>query len=326
MKKMKLLLGVAAAVFMLAVPASAKAIEVPAVSSYSGETVSAQAVKHGLIIKGNKITYWYKGRQAKNCWKKWKGNRYYFNQNGNAVRGGVRIKTGNTYVTYVLDENGRQITDKTNRMVTVNGNLYYITSKYGRAATGYFIYKNNLYYADPKGRCYKNRSRENGQLQFGSNGKAKRNYDALLKMRVMTIVSRITNSNMTKSEKLGACWNYVVSNFYYGGPDPNLNSTGWARSEALRMLSSGYGNCYGFSCTFAALAREVGYSPYMMCGRVPGSRDGAADGYTRHCWVRINGLYYDPEAQYAGWMRGVYGYSYYPISHQVQKVVSFNNH
>lgn len=51
MKKMKLLLGVAAAVFMLAAPASAKAVEVPAVSSYSGETVSAQAVKHGLIIK-----------------------------------------------------------------------------------------------------------------------------------------------------------------------------------------------------------------------------------------------------------------------------------
>lgn len=42
----------------------------------------------------------------------------------------------------------------------------------------------------------------------------------------------------------------------------------------------------------------------MICGRVPGSRDGAADGFTRHCWVKINGLYYDPEAQYAGWMTG----------------------
>ena len=26
--------------------------------------------------------------------------------------------------------------------------------KYGHPATGYFIYKNNLYYADPKGSCY----------------------------------------------------------------------------------------------------------------------------------------------------------------------------
>lgn len=117
---------------------------------------------------------------------------------------------------------------------------------------------------------------------------------------------------------------YVVyGGFYYGGPDPNLYQSGWARSEALRMFSTGYGNCYGFSCIFAALAREVGYTPYMVCGRVPGSRDGAADGFTRHCWVEINGLYYDPEAQYAGWMTGVYGYDYYPISHQIQRVVNF---
>ena len=34
-------------------------------------------------------------------------------------------------------------------------------------------------------------------------------------------------------------------------------------------------------------------------------------------------LYYDPEAQYAGWMKGVYGYDYYPISHQIQRIVNF---
>ena len=77
------------------------------------------------------------------------------------------------------------------------------------------------------------------------------------------------------------------------------------------MLRTGYVYRYGFSCIFAALAREIGYTPYMICGRVPGSRDGAADGFTRHCWVKINGLYYDPEAQYAGWMTGDYGYDYY---------------
>lgn len=26
---------------------------------------------------------------------------------------------------------------------------------------------------------------------------------------------------------------------------------------------------------------------------------------------------------YAGWMTGVYGYDYYPISHQIQRVVNF---
>ena len=58
---------------------------------------------------------------------------------------------------------------------------------------------------------------------------------------------------------------------------------------------------------FAALAREIGYDPYVICGRVPGSRDGAGDGYTRHSWVIINGLHYDPEGQAKGWHTGVYG-------------------
>ena len=130
---------------------------------------------------------------------------------------------------------------------------------------------------------------------------------------------------MTQSQKLYACWRYVVSDggFYYGGPDPNLDESGWARNEALRMFNTGVGNCYGFSCIFAALAREIGYTPYMICGRVPGTRDCAADGFTRHCWVEIDGLYYDPEAHYAGWMSGVCGYDYYPIAHQIQRVVNF---
>ena len=53
--------------------------------------------------------------------------------------------------------------------------------------------------------------------------------------------------------------------------------------------------------------RELGYNPYVVLGRVSGTRDGAADGLTRHGWVMIDGAYYDPEAQFAGWYRGVYG-------------------
>ena len=76
-----------------------------------------------------------------------------------------------------------------------------------------------------------------------------------------------------------------------------------------------------------ALAREIGYTPYMICGRVPGSRDGAADGLHVIAVVEcINGLYYDPEArgQYAGWM--TYGFMVMiiiRISHQIQRVVNF---
>ena len=104
---------------------------------------------------------------------------------------------------------------------------------------------------------------------------------------------------------------------------PDLNAKDWQRETAYDMLSTHSGNCYSFACAFAALAEEAGYKPYIICGRVRGSRDRAADGYTRHAWVRIDGKHYDPEAQFAGWLRGVYARSSYPVSHTVQDIVAY---
>ena len=165
-----------------------------------------------------------------------------------------------------------------------------------------FIYQNNLYYADSKGRCYQNRSRENGQLYFTSSGAAKKNTNALLKMKVMQIVSSITNSKMNQSQKLRACWNYITdwSKFNYGGDDPDRSKKGWYRETALKMLSSRTGNCYSFACAFAAMAKEVGYKNIKVI-----------IGYD-HCWVTINGKHYDPQAHWSGWIRNIYGLNEYP--------------
>lgn len=278
---------------------------------------------NGLVKRGSKLYYYNNGKMLKSSWKRYNGKKYYFGTNGYAARGGHIINKQ----VYVFDDNCCLMENKANRIVTASSRRFHIKDKYGHVSTGYFIYKNNLYFADSRGRLDQKRYRQNGQLYFTASGAARKNYNALLKMQVMKIVESITTPQMSKSQKLYACWKYVVyDGFYYGGPDPDLDQKGWARQEALRMFNTGVGNCYGFSCIFAALAREVGYNPYMICGRVPGSRDGAADGYTRHCWVRIDGLYYDPEAQYAGWMTGVYGDGYYPIGHQIQRIVNFSTH
>ena len=323
MKKLKTILCVMALMLSLTLPVQAKAeTEVPEIdSSYGNDLALPAGATRKLVVKGNKISYYYNGKMVKNCWKRYQGYKYYFGPKGYAARGGAIINN----VAYVFDAKGRLIENKANSIVNVESNRYYVTTAKGRVATGYFIYQDNLYYADPKGRLYRNCSKQYGQIYFTSSGAARRDYNALLKMRTMQIVSAITSPGMTQSQKLYACWSYVVSDggFYYGGPDPNLDESGWARNEALRMFNTGVGNCYGFSCIFAALVREIGYTPYMICGRVPGTRDGAADGFTRHCWVEIDGLYYDPEAHYAGWMSGVYGYDYYPIAHQIQRVVNF---
>jgi len=140
----------------------------------------------------------------------------------------------------------------------------------------------------------------------------------------MKIFCPITNERMSKRQKLSACWSYIADGkFHYAGKYPSLRMSGWQKKTACDMLSAHTGNCYSYACASAALAEEAGYKPYIICGHVRGSRDHAADGFTRHAWVKINGLHYDPEAQYAGWMRGVYTRNYYPASHRIQKVVKY---
>jgi hypothetical protein len=148
----------------------------------------------------------------------------------------------------------------------------------------------------------------------------------LWKKKTFSIVSSITTDKMTKAQKLRACWNYMVSRsrFYYVSKYPNINEANWQKKTAYNMFTTHAGNCYSFACGFAALADEVGYNAYVVCGRVSGSRDRSSDGLTRHAWVRIDGKYYDPEAQFAGWCRGIYGSSSYYIRHKIVKVVQYS--
>ena len=105
----------------------------------------------------------------------------------------------------------------------------------------------------------------------------------MLKMRVMNLVSRLTTSEMSKNQKLHACWEYIVDDagFQYGGSDPDLKKAGWCRKTALSMLNTKVGNCYGFASTLAAFAKELGYKKIeLIDGRTPGTRDHAPDGFT----------------------------------------------
>ncbi|MFR5151057.1 MAG: transglutaminase-like domain-containing protein [Ruminococcus sp.] len=224
--------------------------------------------------------------------------------------------------TYVFDLQGRLLKPSKSKIVQVGKKLYYVNKK-GQAIKGFFKIGNKLYRGDIKGRLTKNKTVAN--VTFNSKGYAKNDLNAKLKMKLMTIISRITTTEMSKSEKLYSCWRYLTSsgNFYYSTYWPDLNKKGWQREVAYNMLTTGGGDCYGFACTFAAMARELGYNPYVVLGRVSGTRDGAADGLTRHGWVMIDGAYYDPEAQFAGWYRGVYGNGSYDINHTISRYIRY---
>lgn len=320
MKKGKSLLAVLGMLLVLLVMVPVHAAEnagntTETAGTANKETTVTAVKKSGLVKEGRYYRYYRKGVRCKNKWKRINGRRYFFNEKGNAAT--YSLRRGN-YV-YVFDTKGRLVQPSRPGVKSVGKYSYYVNTK-GQASTGWMVVKDRLYYADAKGRLYKNRTREG--VTFTKYGYAADDTASRLKKTTMSIVSRITNSRMTQYQKLRACWNYVLGHVNYCSYYPS-GRTGWQRELAYLALVQGGGNCYGFACAFAALAREVGYDPYLVCGRVSGTRDGASDGMTRHCWVSINGAYYDPEGQYAGWFTGVYGSGSYDIAHTVQSYVRY---
>ena len=124
---------------------------VPKVASKAVPTVTpvpkptAVPKKKGLVKEGKKLCFYYSnGSKAKNKLKTVNGATYYFGPDGYAVCGGVRFKNKNK--VYVFGENFKRIKNKKGKIIRVRYSIYYMTGNNGEAATGFFIYKNNLYY------------------------------------------------------------------------------------------------------------------------------------------------------------------------------------
>ena len=280
-------------------------------------TPTPKPIKNGLVKEDGYYRYYNKGKLLKNQWKDANGKRYYFKSNGNGATYSYKIK--GQY--YVFNERARLVRPVSNKIVPVGEKKYLADSK-GRPKTGWNIVNGKLYYVSKTGECVKSKTIDG--IVLTKDCWARDTTDAQLKMTCMKIVKELTTDQMTKSQKLSRCWSYITGGrFWYASKYPNLSSSGWQRSLGLNMLQSKCGNCYGFACGFAALAKEIGYEPVVVCAKVPGKRDGASDGYTRHCWIMIDGRHYDPEAQYAGWGKGIYGYGNYPISYRIQRTVKF---
>lgn len=282
-------------------------------------TKTAESTKNGLVKEGGYYHYYSKGKLLKNQWKDVNGKRYYFKSNGNAATYSYKIK--GQY--YVFNERARLVRPVSKKIVLIGTKKYLADSK-GRPRTGWNIVQEKLYYVDKTGECVKNKVIDG--ITLTKDCWAKNDTNSKLKIICMKTVDDLTTDKMTKSQKLYQCWKYLSGGrFGYVPRYPDLNRAGWHRKTALEMFQRRGGNCYGFACAFAALAKEIGYDPVVICGRIKiaGGRDHAADGYTRHAWVTINGKHYDPEGQFAGWYRGIYGYNAYPLPTKIQKKVKY---
>lgn len=253
-------------------------------------------------------------------WKKSKGKRYYRYADGTRATGSKKIKS--TY--YIFDEKGWLIRPKKISLVTVDEKVYGVAPN-GTAARGWHVIGKKLYYVNQNGTLKRNQKFQDIKLK--DDGSAAAGQYTTWQKKVSAIVDRITDCDMTKSEKLRACWNYITSRsrFSYRITDPNMKKHGWWKKSAYDILCRESGDCYSFACAFAAMANDIGYNSYVVYGRVSGSRDHAADGLTRHAWVEIGGRYYDPEGHFARWYKNCYGDYDYAIRHQVLKVIRYKD-
>ena len=101
------------------------------------------------------------------------------------------------------------------------------------------------------------------------------------------VIAKVTNSHMTKAQKLQACFNWVISKPYVTRRRFS-NFPGWPAVFANDHFVLGGGNCHSDAGAFAYLAKALGYKNVYVCTDAEG-RHGEG-----HSWTEINGLVYDP--------------------------------
>lgn len=225
----------------------------------------------------HKVSYRYKdGTYPTGITKIGKTIYYFKNQKGSLSRSSsVRrvVKVGSKYY-YV---NGSSVVKK--GWEVIGGSLYDFAGKYHAALT----------------------NKKRSGITLASNGKAVMNLEAAVKKKCISLLNRITNRNAAKYIQLRAAWNYTVGGgFYYSHILINPWNGSWAKRYANQMLTLKGGSCYGFAAVFAALAHEIGYSNVRVAW-------GTLTNGNPHSAVLINGLWYDPEEQYNGYIYGIYG-------------------
>lgn len=129
--------------------------------------------------------------------------------------------------------------------------------------------------------------------------------------RARRIVNGITNSHMSKSEKLKVCYKWLIRSNGYGGWR-RLSDGGnyWYAINANDLFEHRRGDCISYACAMAYMAKVIGYNNVNVCSRDTRARN-------RHTWTEINGRVYD---SYFGKRRGIkkyYGISYKKYDYKV---------
>lgn len=236
-------------------------------------------VKKGLLKEGNSYRYYINGKMVTNTWKKVKNHYYWFKSNGKAAANGYYKVKG---VYYVFDEKARRLSPAKKAVVKVKNISYFVDTK-GRAVKGWNEYKNKMYYSYSNGKCAVNTKIDG--IKFNKNGAADLT-QAREMLEAKKFIAAHTTKNMNNYQKLRACFNYIMWYTRYTPwkrpTEAEFKTQTWVYKYALDMFQTNLtGNCYGVASCLAAVAKELGYEPYVITA------------LEDHAFVMINGLYYD---------------------------------
>lgn len=228
---------------------------------------------------------------------------WYYIQNG-------RLNWGYNNLVYYSGSwfyvhNGRIEWNYTN-LVKYNGKWYYV--KNGKIdwsvrtlaqvnGKGIWYYVNNAQIDWNYTGFYKFYSTE----YFIHNGVLNWTEDTVVKY-AKSIFDKVTNSSMTKEQKLRACFNYVADPANFTGKGkriPYYKGNDWPIVYANDMRTDGGSTCHGFSALFGYLAGMCGYNNVHWCE------------HDWHAWVDIDGRIYDPIFwKVSNYKTEVYGITY----------------
>lgn len=244
-------------------------------------TVSKKEASHFTGWK--KSRYYKKGKYVKG-FKKIKGKYYYFSKNG-------KVKTG---------------------FKTLKGKKYFFRKNgkagvKGSAVTGRYKISRKWYFFSRKGILKKKTTKEKGTTYFinekgileayckkntyyKANGKKMKSYeknDYQTFRRARAVVKKITNSKMSKAQKIKACFAWVRKKPYITYRKFSRTKD-WPATYANDHFMRKGGDCHADGAAMAYLARALGIKNVYVCLDCNGI---VAQG---HCWAEINGRVYDP--------------------------------
>lgn len=115
---------------------------------------------------------------------------------------------------------------------------------------------------------------------------------------VQEFIQKATTADMSRSEQLKACYDYMVWNYDYAyNYNYDYSSGKKSIAWATAFLRDGYGACNNWSSAFMYVARALGYEVDLYYGSTATSRNGNVE----HYWpvFRIDGTEYvfDPQVE-----------------------------